>query len=206
MIELYTAATGNGQRPALILEELGLEYTVRKIDFSKGEQRSAEFLRLNPRGQIPVVVDDEGPDGERLVLSQSYAILLHYAMKHDRFIPKDPGQKALMLQYLFAVASDAAPTSGVVFALQNFVPEKVESTADFFIDRLLAHLRYLDQRLGQSEYLAGPEISVADLALFPVFAVRKGLLAERGGCRHLERWGATMGARPAIQRAMAVTG
>ncbi len=206
MIELYTAATGNGQRPALILEELGLKYTVRKVDLAKGEQRSAEFLRLNPRGQIPVVVDDDGPDGERLVLSQSYAILLHYAMKHGRFIPKDLGQKGLMLQFLFAVASDVAPNSGVVFALQNFVPEKVESTADFFLDRLLAHFRYLDQRLGQAEYLAGPEITVADLALFPVFSVRKALLAERGGFKHLERWGATMGARPAIQKGMAVPG
>ncbi len=206
MIELYTAATGNGQRPALILEELGLQYTVRKIDLSKGEQRSAQFLRLNPRGQIPAVVDDEGPDGERLVLSQSYAILLHYAMKFGRFIPKDSGQKALMLQYLMAVASDAAPASGVVFALQNFVPEKIESTAEFFIDRLMATFRYFDQRLGQAEYLAGPEITVADLALYPVFATRKPLLAERGGLKNLERWGAALGARPAIQKGMAVPG
>jgi len=147
MIELYTAATGNGQRPALILEELGLAYTVRQVDLAKGEQRAAAFLKLNPRGQIPVVVDDDGPDGERLVLSQSYAILLHYAMTHGRFIPRDPGQKALMLQYLFAVSSDAAPASGVVFALQNFVPEKVESTTDFFLDRLLSNFRYLDHAL-----------------------------------------------------------
>jgi GST-like protein len=206
MIELYTAATGNGQRPALILEELGLDYTIRKVDLAKGEQRSAQFLRLNPRGQIPVVVDDDGPEGERLVLAQSYAILLHYAMKHGRFIPKDAGQKALMLQYLFAVASDAAPTSGGVFALQNFVPEKVESTAEFFIDRLMASFRYFDQRLGQSEYLAGPEITVADLALYPVYAARKALIAERGGLKNLERWAATVGARPAVQKGMAVPG
>ena len=206
MIELYTAATGNGQRPALILEELGLDYTVRRVDLAKGEQRSATFLKLNPRGQIPVVVDDDGPDGERLVLSQSYAILLHYAMKHGRFIPRDLVQKGQMLQYLFAVASDAAPASGTVFALQNFVPEKVESTTEFFLDRLLANFRYLDLRLGQSEYLAGPEISCADLALYPVFAVRKALLAERGGFKNLERWGATVGARPAVQKGMAVPG
>jgi len=203
VIHLYTAATGNGQRPALILEELGLPYQVHKVDLGKGGQREPEFLRLNPRGQIPVVVDDDGPGGQRLVLTQSYAILLHYALQAGRFVGSDPASRALVLQWLSHAASDAAPTSGAVFALENFVPEKVQSTTDFFVDRMLANFRYADQRLGQAEYLAG-DLSVADFALYPVYRVRHDLLQKQGGFANLHRWGKALGERPAMQRGMKV--
>ena len=203
MIHLYTAATGNGQRPAIILEELGLPYEVRKIDLAKGQQREPEFLRLNPRGQIPVVVDDDGPGGQRLVLTQSYAILLHYALQSGRFLPDDKVARSLAMQWLFHAAADAAPTSGAVFALQNFVPEKVQSTIDFFVDRLLANFRYADQRLKQAEYLAG-ELSIADFALFPVFAARREMAERSGEFPHLLRWGNALAGRTAVQKGMKV--
>ncbi len=205
MIHLYTAATGNGQRPAIILEELGLSYHVHKVDLAKGEQRDPEFLRLNPRGQIPVLVDDEGPGGQRLVLAQSYAILLHYALQSGRFLPEDAMDRAIALQWLCFAATDAAPTSGVVFALSHFVPEKVDSTTQFFLDRLIAHFRYADQRLQESEYLAG-SLSIADFALYPVFAARKAEIEAQGGLENLKRWGGAMAARPAVQAAMKVPG
>ena len=90
MIDLYTARTGNGQRPAIVLEELGLPWRLHMVDLAKGDQRKPEFLRLNPRGAIPVVVDDNGPGGQRLVLAQSHAIMVHYASQERRFIPEDP--------------------------------------------------------------------------------------------------------------------
>ncbi len=205
MIELYTAGTANGRRPLLLLEELGLAYTLHQVDFRKGEHRSAAFLRLNPRGQIPVIVDEEeGAEGARLVLAQSYAILLHYALKFGRFLPVEAEARALTFQWLSQVASDTAPASSTLFAVQNFVPEKVESTADFFTDRLMAHFRFLDQRLEKSEYLAGDTLSIADLALYPVYAVRQSLIEGDGGLKSLERWGAALAARPAIARAMAL--
>ena len=205
MIHLYTAATGNGQRPAILLEELGLPYKVHKVDLAKGAQRDPEFLRLNPRGQIPVLVDDDGPGGQRLVLTQSHAILLHYALQSGRFLPEAPLERALALQWLSFAASDAAPTSGVVFALANFVPEKVESTTQFFLDRLMAHFRYADQRLAESEFLAGP-LSIADFALYPVYAARRKEIEAQGALANLQRWGEALAARPSVQKAMQVPG
>lgn len=200
MIDLYTGRTGNGQRPAILLEELALPYRVHIIDLAKGEQRKPEFLRLNPRGAIPVLVDDDGPGGQRLVLSQSHAILLHYAMQERRFFPEDPQARALCLQWMSHVASDAAPTSGVLFALQNFVPEKSEANTQFFADRLLTNFKYIDGRLGQVEYLAG-ELSIADFSLYPVFKARHDMI-EAAGLRNFQRWAKTMGARPALQAAL----
>lgn len=205
MIHLYTAATGNGQRPALVLEELGLAYRVHKVDLAKGDQRDPEFLRLNPRGQIPVIVDDEGPGGQRLVLTQSHAILLHYAMQSGKLLPEAPLERAQALQWFSFAASDAAPTSGAVFALGHFVPEKVESTTQFFLDRLIAHFRYADERLGQVAYLAGP-LSIADLALYPVYAARMREIEAQGGLANLKRWGEALAGRPSVQKAMQVPG
>lgn len=204
MIELYTAGTANGRRPLLLLEELGLPYTLHRIDFGKGEHRSAAFLRLNPRGQIPVIVEEEGGEGTRLVLSQSYAILLHYATTQGRLLPAEPEARALAFQWLSQVASDTAPASSTLYAVENFVPEKVPSTADFFTERLMAHFRFLDQRLEKSEYLAGSALSIADLALYPVYALRRPLIAAQGGLKALERWGRALAERPAIARAMAL--
>lgn len=200
MIDLYTGRTGNGQRPAIILEELGLPYRLHVLDLGKGEQRKPEFLRLNPRGAIPVVVDDNGPGGQRLVLTQSHAIVFHYASQAKRFIPADPLAAALCLQWFSHVASDAAPTSGALFAVQHFLPEKSDANTQFFVDRLLANFRYIDGRLGQAEYLAG-ELSIADFSLYPVYKARHDLI-ESAGLRHFLRWAKTMGARPAVQKAL----
>lgn len=206
MIDLYTAATSNGQRAAIILEECGLPYRVRKVDLAKGEQREPEFLRLNPRGQVPVVVDDEGPGGQRLVLAQSVAILLHYAMQTGRFLPEEPAARAQVLQYLCQCVTDIAPASATLFATENFVPEKVQSTTDFFMNRLMTHFRFIDQRLGKVEFLAGSALSVADFALYPVYATRKVLLDGQEELPNLSRWGAALAERPTIQRAMATPG
>jgi GST-like protein len=204
MIDLYTGRTGNGQRPAIILEELGLPYRVHVLDLGKGDQRKPEFLRLNPRGAIPVVVDDDGPGGQRLVLAQSHAILLHYAMQEGRFLPTEPMARALCFQWVSHVASDAAPTSGVLFAVQNFVPEKSEANTQFFVDRLLTNFKYIDGRLGQVEYLAG-ELSIADFSLYPVYKARHDMI-EGAGLRNFQRWAKTMGARPALKKALEKVG
>jgi len=142
--------------------------------------------------------------GQRLVLTQSHAIVLHYAMQENRFVPQDAITRALCLQWLFQVASDAAPTSGALFAVQNFLPEKSEANTQFFADRLLAHFRYIDGRLGQAEYLAG-ELSIADLSLYPVYKARHDMI-ESAGLRNFQRWAKTVGARPALQKALEKVG
>ena len=103
-------------------------------------------------------------------------------------------------QWLSHVASDAAPTSGVLFAVQNFLPEKSEANTQFFADRLLTNFKYIDGRLGQVEYLAG-DLSIADFSLYPVYKAR-GDMIESAGLRNFQRWAKTMGARPALKKAL----
>jgi GST-like protein len=201
MIDLYFAPTANGQRAAVALEEMGLAYRPHKVDLAKGEQRSPEFLKLNPAGLIPVIVDDDGPNGKPLTLSQSCAIILYCAEKSGKFLPRDGTVRAEALQWVMQTASDVAATSGALFRLENSVPEKSQPSIEYFRKRLLGFFSVCDRRLEGRDWLAG-EPSVADLALYPNFAARKALIDQAGGFSNLQRWGAAMAARPGVARAM----
>jgi GST-like protein len=201
VIDLYLAPTANGLRASVALEECGLAYRANKIDLAKGEQRTPEFLKLNPAGQIPVIVDRDGPGGKPLTLAQSAAIILYCAEKSGKFIPKDGARRALALQWLMQGATDLAPTSGAIFQLEMVAPEKNEAITNHFRKRLLAFFSVCDARLANNEYLAG-EISVADLMLYPNYSVRRPLIDAAGGYANLHRWGAAMAARPGVQKGM----
>jgi GST-like protein len=201
MIDLYFAGTANGQRAAIALEETGLAYRLHRVDLAKGEQRSPEFLRLNPAGLIPVIVDSDGPGGKPLTLSQSAAIVLYCAEKSGKFLPRDPGRRALAMQWFMQAASDISGTSGTIFRLENTAPEKSAANVDYFKKRLLAFFSVCDQALAGREFLAG-DLSVVDLLLYPNFAARKALLDQAGGFGNLQCWGAAMAARPGVARGM----
>ncbi len=201
MIKLYTAETPNAQRVAIILEECGLDYKVKRLDLMKGEQRQPEFLKLNPRGQVPVVVDEDGPEGQKLVMAQSAGIMLYYATSRKVLWPEDARTQALALQWLMHAASDMSSLGSTLFALETFVPEKCESTIDFFLDRLEAHLTYIEGRLSESQFLAGP-LSVADLALYPMLAGRLDSIDDLGDFDCIRAWAATLAARPAVAKGM----
>jgi GST-like protein len=202
MIELYVAGTGNGQRAAIALEEAGLRYRAHKIDLGKGEQRLPEYLRINPAGQIPAIVDPEGPGGKPVTLAQSGAILLYAAEKAGRLIPKDPAKRAEVMQWFMQAATDCAPASSAIFLATTVVPEKSAANAAFLEKRLLNFLAVCDKQLEGKDHLVG-EMSVADLALYPVIAARKALIDKAGGFVNLQRWAAAMAARPGVQRGIA---
>ncbi len=201
MIDLYFGPTANGQRAAVALEETGLAYRLHRLDLTKGEQRSAEFLKLNPAGLIPVIVDSEGPGGKPLTLSQSAAIILYCAEKSGKFLPRDAAVRTLAMQWVMQAASDISGTSGTIFRLEVTAPEKNPAIIEYFKKRLLDFFAVCDKALEKREYLAG-EISVADLTLYPNFAARKPLIDQADGFNHLKRWGTAMAARPAVARGM----
>jgi len=201
MIDLYTFATSNGQRVAIMLEECALPYRVRKVDLAKGEQRNLEFLQLNPAGAIPVIVDPDGPDGKPLTLAQSAAILVYLAEKAGRFLPSDSARRYLALQWTMHAASDCAAATGAIYQLTALAPEKSAANVAWFQERLLRQFRVADTRLAAREWLAD-EISIADFALYPVFASRRALVEAAGDLPNLTRWAAALEARPAVARAM----
>jgi GST-like protein len=205
MIDLYLAPTANGLRAAVALEEAGLPYRARLVDLAKGEQRSPEFLKLNPAGLIPVIVDDDGPGGKPLNLSQSGAIVLYAAEKSGKLLPGDAAGRAVALQWMLQAASDISGTSNAVFHTELRVPEKSPANLDYLRKRLVGYFAVCDRQLEGRDFLAG-ELSVADLMLYPNFAMRKALLDEAGGLPNLQRWGAAMAARPAVARGMKFLG
>lgn len=200
MIDLYTAGTGNGRRPALMLEECGLAYTAHKIDLMKGEGRSPEFQKINPVGAIPAIVDHDGPGGKPVTLAQSGAILLYLAEKTGRFWPADAAERAGHLQWLMFALTDIAPTSSAVFYASRLDDK---AALGLFEDRLLGLFGHADRRLADAEYLAG-SFGLADLALYPVYDARKPLLEAKGTLPNVARWAASVGSRPAVRKGMAV--
>jgi GST-like protein len=127
--------------------------------------------------------------------------VLYSAEKSGRLIPKNAMTRAHAMQWFMQAASDVAGTSSTLFLLDVRAPEKSVPNIEFFKKRLLDFFSHADKRLADREFLAG-ELSVADVMLYPNFAARKSLIDEAGGFANLQRWGATMAARPAVQRGM----
>lgn len=205
MIDVYFAPTANGFRATVALEECALPYRLHKLDLARGETRTAEYLRINPAGLIPAIVDSAGPEGKPCTLTQSAAIILYAAEKAGRFLPPGGIARYTALQWLMQAASDVAGTSGALFRVENSMPDKTQGNTDYFKNRLVNFFRDCDRQLEGREFLAG-EISVADLMLYPGFVARKALLDSAGPLPNLQRWAATMAARPAVERGMNPTG
>jgi GSH-dependent disulfide-bond oxidoreductase len=200
MIDLYTFSSSNGHRAAIILEECGLSYRVHKVDLAKGEQRTPDFLNINPAGAIPAIVDHDVPGGP-LKLSQSGAIVLYAAEKTGRFLPADPARRALALQWLMLAVTDVARASTSIFVSSTVLPDKSPANVAYFEEQTLRYLRVAEARLAGRNFLAD-ELSVADFALYPLYAVRKPLVDKAGDLPELTRWGAALAARPGVDKGM----
>ena len=202
MIDLYAAGTSNGMRARIALEECGLPYTLHPVDLVKGENKTPQFLAMNPNGQIPVIVDRDGPGGKPLTMSQSTAILIYAAEKSGKFMPKDPATRAAMLQGLMSASTDVTPIFGAHFACAR-AKEPHTAAAQMFKDRVRAMFKVWDDAFAGRKYCAGDEVSIADFSLYAGYARVKGAAADAvEGMPNLARWGEAMAARPAIQRAL----
>jgi glutathione S-transferase len=201
MIDLYAAGTSNGMRARMALEECGLPYKLNPIALDKGENKTPQFLALNPNGQIPVIVHHEGPGGKPVTLSQSSAILVYCAEKSGKLIPKDAVKRAAMWQALMSASTDITPTIGSIFAVVRS-KEPHAPTAALFKDRFRHYLKVWDAALGRQPYAAGDEMTIADVSLYAGWVRIQGTAPELcEGLPNIERWAAGMAARPAMQRA-----
>jgi GST-like protein len=204
VIDLYGYASSNGRRASVMLEACGLPYRVHVVDLAKGEQRDPEFLAINPAGQIPAIVDEDGPGGAPIAVTQSGAILLYLAAKTGKLMPVDAAGRVRAVDWVFHAVTDCAGASGSIYAMSARVPEKSDANVRFYEERLLAHFGVADAALAGRPFLAGATFSIADVALFPVVAVRRSLLDRAGDLPNLARWADAVGARPAVARGMKV--
>jgi GST-like protein len=202
MIDLYAAGTSNGIRARIALEECGLAYKLHPIALEKDENKTPQFLALNPNGQIPVIVDHEGPGGKPVTVSQSSAILVYAAEKSGKFIPKDPAARPAFWQALMSASTDMTPTLGSIFQIVRS-KEPHGPSADIFRGRWKQYLKVWDDRLAKQKYAAGNELTIADFSLYAGYARAKSAMPELcEGFPNVARWAGEMAARPAIQRAL----
>jgi GST-like protein len=202
MIDLYAAGTSNGMRARIALEECGLAYKLHPIALEKGENKTPQFMALNPNAQIPVIVDHEGPGGKPLTVSQSSAILVYAAEKSGKYIPKEPAARPAFWQALMSASTDMTPTLGAIFQIVRS-KEPHGPSADLFKGRWKQYLKVWDDRLGKQKYAAGNDVTIADFSLYAGYARAKGSMSELcAGFPNVERWANEMAARPAIQRAL----
>ena len=206
MIELYTWGTPNGRKASVMLEECGLAYRVHRVDIGKGEQHAPEFLAISPNNKIPAIVDPDGPDGKPMSLFESGAILVYLAGKTGRFLPADTRGKYVALQWLMFQMGGVGPLFGQLHHFLRAAKEEVPYAIERYTkekDRLYA---VLDTRLGEAKYLAGKEYTIADIATYPWVARHDWHKTDLATFPNVKRWFDTIGARPAVQRGMAVPG
>jgi GST-like protein len=200
MIDLYTAATPNGHKVSIVLEELGLPYTVHALSFDKKEQKSADFLKINPNGRIPAIVDRANGD---FAVFESGAILIYLAELSGQLMPKDPQGRSVVLQWLMFQMGGIGPMQGQANVFFRYFPEKLQGAIDRYQHETRRLYEVLDTRLQDVEFLGG-EYSIADIATFPWVRGHEWSGVEVDGLPALQRWMATMEARPAVQRGLLI--
>ena len=197
MIELYTAATPNGHKISIALEELGLPYEVHALSFDRQEQKAPEFLRINPNGRIPAIVDDG------FAVFESGAILLYLAEKTGRLLPSDPKGRSLAIQWLMFQMGGVGPMQGQANVFFRYFPEKLQGAIDRYQHETRRLYEVLDRRLGEAEYLAG-DYGIADIATYPWVRIHDWAGVAIDGLEHLQRWMDAIAVRPAVQRGLQV--
>ena len=200
MIDLYTAATPNGHKVSIVLEELGLPYRVHALSFDEKEQKSEDFLKINPNGRIPAIVDRANGD---FAVFESGAILVYLAELSGKLLPKDPKGRSVVLQWLMFQMGGIGPMQGQANVFFRYFPEKLQGAIDRYQHETRRLYEVLDTRLQAVEFLAG-EYSIADIATFPWVRGHEWSGVEVEGLSALQRWMATMEARPAVQRGLLV--
>lgn len=200
MIDLYTASTPNGWKASIMLEEIGCGYELHKISLSDGDQKKPDYLKLNPNGRIPTIVDR---DNDNFAVFESGAILIYLAEKFGKFMPSDVKGRSEVIQWLMFQMGGVGPMQGQANVFFRYAPEKIP----FAIDRYQAETRrlyeVLDARLGQSEYLAG-DYSIADIANWSWVSVGFWAGVETDDLPNLKRWLDAIAARPAVQKGITV--
>ena len=194
MIDLYTAATPNGHKVSIALEELGLPYALKVLDLTQGEQKLPAFLAINPNGRIPAIVDREADD---FAVFESGACLVYLAEKTGRLMPSDAKGRSLVMQWLMFQMGGIGPMMGQANVFFRYFPEKIQPAIDRYQGESKRLFRVLDSHLQANEYLAG-DYSIADIANWAWVRTHRWSGLEVDDLPHLKRWLEAIRLRPAV--------
>jgi len=204
MITLYTWGTPNGRKISIALEELGLDYDVRPIDITRDAQFTPEFLALNPNHKIPVITDDQGPDGKPVTLAESGAILIYLAEKTSQLLPQDARERYEALQWLMFQMGGVGPMLGQAHHFLRFAPDVIPYAIDRYSKEAQRIYGVLDTRLRGRDWLAGSAYSIADIASYPWIARHEWQGVDLARFPNVARWFNAISDRPAVQRGMEI--
>jgi GSH-dependent disulfide-bond oxidoreductase len=196
MIDLYTAATPNGRKVSIMLEEIGLPYKVIHIKLHKMEQKEPDYLKLNPNGRIPTIVDRDEDD---FVVFESGAILIYLAEKSGKFLPTDKKNRSLVIQWLMFQMAGIGPMQGQANVFYRYAPEKIDYAIKRYQRETKRLYAVLDTRLRDHEFLAD-KYSIADIAAWPWVYIHDWAGVGIEDLPNLIRWLETIGKRPAVER------
>ncbi len=203
-IDLHTWGTPNGKKVSIMLEEVGLPYAVHPVNIAKDEQFDPEFLKISPNNKIPAIVDPEGPEGEPISVFETGAILIYLAKKAGSdLLPGDFRRETEVMQWLMFQMGGVGPMFGQANHFRKFAKEEVPYGIERYTGEAHRLYRVMDTRLGEAEFLAGA-YSVADIATFPWVARYDWHGITLDEIPNVKRWFETIGARPAVERGMAV--
>lgn len=203
-ITLYYWPTPNGWKISIALEELGLPYEVQPVNITQGDQFAEWFLRISPNNKMPAITDPDGPGGQPLTLAESGAILLYLADRTGRLLPREPAAYYHALQWLMFQMGHLGPMAGQAHHFRNYAPETLDYAIQRYTNEVRRIYNVMDRRLGESEYLAGPEYSMVDIACWPWVKPYRNQGQDIDEFANLKRWFERIGERPAVQRGVAV--
>ena len=208
MIDVYSWPTPNGHKVHIMLEECGLrlgrDWQVHPINIGQGDQFTPEFLKISPNNKIPALVDPVGPDGKPISLFESGAILLYLASKTGKLLPRSDRQKFEVLQWLMFQMGGVGPMLGQAHHFRIYAPEKIDYAYDRYTNEAKRLYGVMNKQLEERKFIAGQQYSVADVAIFPWLRSWENQGIEWKDFPRLKDWFDRVGARPAVQRGVAV--
>jgi len=201
MIDLYTFTTPNGRKPAILLEELEMPYTVHSVNIGKGEQFAPEFVTISPNSKIPAIVDRDTD----LAIFESGAILIYLAEKAGKLLPTETGERIKAIEWLMFQMASVGPMFGQFGHFRNFAPEKLPYAINRYEKEVLRLLGVMEGQLAKTPFLAGG-YSIADIATYPWVAAAQSPYMELSFDEfpNVQRWVEAIAARPAVKAGMDV--
>ena len=204
MIDVYSWPTSNGRKVDIMVEELGVDYTMHRIQIGKGDQFTPAYTAINPNQKIPAIIDQDGPAGKPYMMIESGAILMYLAEKHGRFLPQDMAARYDVIQWLMFQMGGVGPNFGQAHHFRRAAKERVPYAIKRFTTETRRLWGVLDDRLKDLEWLAAGEYTIADIATFP-WTMRyewQGISLDE--FPNVKRWFEAIDARPGVRRGLAI--